>query len=410
MVGVLLLGLFARAESFPYDATVSVPEVEVRSGPNADKFYATSKLRQGQAVRVVGEKNGWLAISPPPGSFSWVNARHLGQPGSLTRWVLADDTPVLIGSELTNDPPTVQQVLLQRGTQVVVLSAQKAYADNGAWLPIQPPPNEVRYLPREAVRAVAPVAPETTTAQRPPGALAGGPKAETAIPVSPPGSANGNAPRAGLAPEDETLWLQAQGAERAGQVARAEELYDQLARRTLDHGLQMRCYNHIRFLRGGTPGTAPAASLPGHPAAVTSATHPNPSSPERLIPTPSNTSGPMPPLTVPSPRHLAAAQYNSTPEARSPAATVGTRSPQPAVPPPQWSRPGSLRRTAFAVDGQPTFVLQDERGLPLLYVTAQPGLSLEPYVNRNLRLYGPVVYRSDLRIHYLTASQVQLLP
>src|SRR6516164_4186203 len=49
---LLACGLAVHADSAPYEATVTAPEVEVRCGPSADpKYYATSKLRQGDKVQ-----------------------------------------------------------------------------------------------------------------------------------------------------------------------------------------------------------------------------------------------------------------------------------------------------------------------------------------------------------------------
>ena len=85
----------------PYDATITAAEVDVRSGPGADvKYYATSKLRQGEKVQVLREEDGgWLAIKPPPGSFSWINTRYIELVDQDRGGrVLADDVPVRMGS------------------------------------------------------------------------------------------------------------------------------------------------------------------------------------------------------------------------------------------------------------------------------------------------------------------------
>lgn len=72
--------------------------------------------------------------------------------------------------------------------------------------------------------------------------------------------------------------------------------------------------------------------------------------------------------------------------------------------------PGRLRRAGFFVDGKQAYVLEDSTGRPHLYVTAQPGVHLEPYINRIVTLTGPTVYRGDLRANYMTVVQVQPLP
>src|SRR5579864_5892677 len=81
-LGALLIGAAAaRAQVYPAEVTIQVPEVEVRSGPTM-KFYATSKLSAGQRVTVIRQdaaQRDWLAIKPPPGSFSWIKADYVNQ-------------------------------------------------------------------------------------------------------------------------------------------------------------------------------------------------------------------------------------------------------------------------------------------------------------------------------------------
>ena len=72
----------------------------------------------------------------------------------------------------------------------------------------------------------------------------------------------------------------------------------------------------------------------------------------------------------------------------------------------QWSDAGWLRRAAYYLDNRPTYVLESSQGYPRLYVTAQPGLNLEPYLGSPVKLYGPMVYRGDIKTNYMTAVQV----
>jgi len=44
--------------------------------------------------------------------------------------------------------------------------------------------------------------------------------------------------------------------------------------------------------------------------------------------------------------------------------------------------------------------------LPRLYATAQPGVNLDLYLNRQVMLYGAMVYRGDVKTNYMTVSQV----
>lgn len=74
------------------------------------------------------------------------------------------------------------------------------------------------------------------------------------------------------------------------------------------------------------------------------------------------------------------------------------------------SGPGYLRRVAFQIDNQTTYALEDDRGFPRLYVVAQPGLSLEPLVNRRVDLFGPMVNRPDMTVRgFMSVKTVHLL-
>jgi hypothetical protein len=75
----------------------------------------------------------------------------------------------------------------------------------------------------------------------------------------------------------------------------------------------------------------------------------------------------------------------------------------------QSSGPGWLRRASFSVDRQPAYILENGAGRPVLYVTAQAGLNLEPYVNRTVELLGSVIYHDLLQTSYMTAAQARLL-
>jgi len=159
-VGALALLLGGRAgadekDSFaPYTATVVQTSADVRSGPG-EKMYATNRLGKGSKVTVVGKREGgWLAIEPPEGSFSWVNARFL-QPSEDRRHAIVvtrdgAQVPILVGSRLVEGPPTVRGGELKPGT-ILWTSWQKMSTDEGYLVQVVPPPSEVRYIRAEAV-------------------------------------------------------------------------------------------------------------------------------------------------------------------------------------------------------------------------------------------------------------------
>ena len=106
-----LFGLAAAASAEDYDAAVEV-ETDARAGHgDSSLFYATNHLKVGDRVRVTQDMgDGWLAILPPSGSFSWVNKAtvevHVDkQPAYVT--VTAPEAPFRIGSNVWTGPPAI---------------------------------------------------------------------------------------------------------------------------------------------------------------------------------------------------------------------------------------------------------------------------------------------------------------
>src|SRR5207249_3139342 len=89
---VLLSGRAVLAQSAPNDMVVAGQDVDVRSGPGV-KFNVTSKLRSGDRVKVVQDKNaqsGWVAIKPPDGSISWIETKRIAKTASYPLCVVLE--------------------------------------------------------------------------------------------------------------------------------------------------------------------------------------------------------------------------------------------------------------------------------------------------------------------------------
>src|SRR5262249_43734175 len=204
----------------------------------------------GEVVEVVPlapekQQPGWLAIKPPHGSFSWINARFVQKLNDQSGVVLGDvPVPILMGSQETNDAPTVKSGEVKPGTQVVILG--KAEYTDGVWLPIQPTLDEVRYVPASAISA--PSAARAVVARNQTGAVAtsGAPPA-----AAPPATGS-----------TLTLRAQAEQAERAGRIEEARALYRQAAETETDYQTRIWCLNKLENLK--TAATS-AAQIPGHP-------------------------------------------------------------------------------------------------------------------------------------------------
>jgi hypothetical protein len=372
---LLVLGPTAHAQSGAYEAVVTAPQVEIRSGPSADpKLYVTGQLHQGDRVTVLKELDGgWLAIKPPAGSVSWINDRFLhATANGQAAFVRGDEVPVRVGLAGRYDAAglqlaTVQGAKLHGGTLVVLLGPA-VVADGGTWWPVQPAPAELRYLPPGSVQPAQGVAVASA--------------AKVPEPVE--------------APVNDPLWQQAQQAEQAGNVAQAIALYTQLAHQTPDHDLSLRCHNRVHFLREGNPGSVPTNYTAGRPS---EASYPNPTG-ARLLPM---TTGPAGPAGAPLAPGTSSYTYKPLPVGQAPAVGFGQ------APGLQASGRGELRRAGFYLDSRLTYVLMC-KDRPPLYVTALPQLNLEPYVGRMVELFGPIVYRGDIKQNYMTAAQVSLAP
>ncbi len=285
---ILLTAGAATAEPFPYTATIASPEAEVRCGPG-DKMYVTNRLRKGDKVRVVGERaGGWLAIEPPPRSFSWVEARFV-RPLGRDVWVVEaaeENVPVLVGSEVVSGKPNTVGSRVGTGVLLWSRGATMTADDKSRWVQVGPPPKEVRYIRADAVAATA-AAPPAAPAPLPPPPGAPGP-AEPG-PLAPPGPAPGG---------DDPRWQQAEEASRAGRHEQAARLYEQLgqALRATSHEQAVKAFNKADEARrrasgpygltaGGT-GTAtdlPAGWTRSPPGVLTPASAPIDGQPAYLL-------------------------------------------------------------------------------------------------------------------------------
>jgi hypothetical protein len=138
--------------------TINAQEVEVRSGPSSSSnYYPTSKLHRGDTVQILREEEGdWLAIAPPrPDSFSWVDAKLVDHSGSNAIVNAPQGAPMLVGSRLLNQPPSVKQLTAAYGTQLTVIGKPEVTAEGTTLLPVLPAASEVRYIPKSAVTSFA---------------------------------------------------------------------------------------------------------------------------------------------------------------------------------------------------------------------------------------------------------------
>src|SRR5262245_11890568 len=260
LAGILMLlgSRPALAQSAPGqgkggEMTIAVPEVDAHSGPGL-AFNITNRLRQGDRVVVVHDAKtqpGWVAIKAPPGSFSWIEAKHLlRRPDNQIAAVIGDaPVPVRPGSALTTKAPDCESTSVKPGTLVVVVG-REVQTDAGVWLPIEPPPQDVRYILQEALRSV----PAVATFPNPP-------------PAPPVANTTTTA-----------LIAQADQAYAAGQIEQAKLLYRQAFDRATEYKDRVYCQNRLTSLNSTPSAGGPwtAGNLSGQPTGQpTSLTRPN---------------------------------------------------------------------------------------------------------------------------------------
>lgn len=344
----------------PKTMTIMVEEAKVYSHPGTNALV-TGALRRGAEVKVFGRReDGWLEIAPPDGSFCWINDRFVRQLGNSLQVAGQVPVPLRVGSVLSPERPTdVETATVSPGTQLVARARQPITVEGSRWWTVLPNPSERRYIPATAVTGTS-----APTASSPPQAPASG------------------APAGQRASQDaDTLWKQAQELERVGNLAEAQRLYAELARVTTDETLRILALNRAQFLRD-SPRAGPA-SPPFRPAV----------------------SAPPPAFQpVAQSRPSASRPAPGYPIGTAPAAGLGATTQLPGTP--VRSGPGRLERVAFPIDGRKAYALVSSEGLPRLYVTAEDGVNLEGFVNRNVELVGPTIYHGQLRTNYMRVRQV----
>jgi uncharacterized protein YgiM (DUF1202 family) len=171
IAGVTSAAAIASDDFAPYRARIITPSASIRSGPG-ESFYATDTLAEGAAVEVYRQQaNGWCAIRPPEGSFSWVFGRHVGTveqvemsigDGSTRSSKLAQidkpDVASRIGSRLVSLRNAVQ-VRLKKGEVVRILGEETEGGET--WYRIAPPSGEFRWIHVSQIRRVGPIPAES---------------------------------------------------------------------------------------------------------------------------------------------------------------------------------------------------------------------------------------------------------
>ena len=427
LTGWLVLALAGpvSAQAVLYQAVVNKTTASVYCQPGTSTdIYRTNELHQGAVVQVIQDRgDGWLAIVPPPGSFSWINKRDVlfnkfpNNPDTLVAWSGNNVTKVnvFVGSEITpGTRGTVFGVQLSPGDQVVHVKRPDLHDHDGDWTPIEAPMTETRYIHVESVTKAAPGTVVQNPVQAFPGVNAGqvssfAPTASQSPTFQPAPFPATNPQRAPLT-EAEQLWQRAQQAERTGNVNEAMQLYSQLASQTSgpNNALAMQGLNRAYWLREAQRNSAVSTIPTVQPQPIQA----TPASQVRYGSNVGVPGGSQPAVQFAPPAPVGTQQVASAGQPF----TAGLPTTTPSAP---WqpvtpegyrsSGPGRLRRAGRFLENRKTYVLESSQNYPMLYVTPQAGLDLDLYIDHNVELYGPAIYRGDLRANYMTVVRVQPL-
>lgn len=392
LLAIWALGGEASAQTLGRPATVATAEAEVRSGPSLDpKIYPTNKLHAGQQVEVLDQKEDWVAIKPPPGSFSWINrakVEPLGTQGVnfVVSGPAGTKVPVLIGSAVNGSQrPTVESISLPRGAQVRATGGPLKDAE-GEWLPIEPPEGEKRWMRRDTLSGL-PALPTGNLVgggvKGPaPGYLVSGlaqPKPMVATPVL------GQPPAA--------RWNQAVQAEGLGQPLEALRIYTEM---TQEYAINFPDWaraatNRAQVLRN--QGFALTAPLTPTLTASTAQGQPN------CAPYPAAQPG-VALVPVPNGGMTAAPAVGG----QAPGALM-SRNPQNGFPKLQ----GYLRRSGRSLNNKPMYMLETPEGRPISYILPTTSIALDPWIDHRVEVSGGTYYYGELRAEVLYVQGIRMV-
>ncbi len=130
-----------------FSIPVAADAAVVRSGPSEDAYPTGTVAKNRYVEAYFRSADGWCAIRPPQGSFSWINAKFVRRETDSTARIVAGSgkaVPSRVGGATVEESALVQ-VGLKNGTIVKVLGETRL-ADGSTWLKIAPPSGEFRWI------------------------------------------------------------------------------------------------------------------------------------------------------------------------------------------------------------------------------------------------------------------------
>ncbi|MDO5553663.1 MAG: hypothetical protein Q4G68_07855 [Planctomycetia bacterium] len=137
-----------QQEIVSFRLPVSVEQGSVYAGPGK-QYYVTRQMAAGEIVEVyLRQEDGWCAIRPPAGSFSWINGKYVTpdeQNGGTITWdEQGREVPVRVGAPSVMKS-TVIQVGLANGRRVQI-RGEMQLPGGAVWYKIAPPAGEFRWI------------------------------------------------------------------------------------------------------------------------------------------------------------------------------------------------------------------------------------------------------------------------
>lgn len=392
----------AAPASEPYRAVVTDAEVKLRAGPS-DAFPETGALSRGAAVIVEREESGgWVAVTAPYGSVSWIATQFIedptpDRPTPKNVVVHAEDEVTLAAGKAGEAQPLdIRRVKIPNGTGLLLLGP-KVTVGGKTWYPIAPPAGDVRYLPKTAIKFDKPVANNFAVRVNEPSGPTPGPAAVASIPgpgnVTPVGAGGVTAGKPAV---NHPLWNQAENAEREGRFQDAEKaLFDLAALMNApdgDRAIADLCFTRIHAIRekrrsgGMAPTPLPTTSVLQQPL------RDDRKDERREEKKEDRGVRPGAPQALPS----------ATVKPTAPAADGADGA--------KWTGAGTLRRTVVTPDGtgRPAYALETSPGVVKVYVIAGADVDLRKWEGKKVNVYGTEQpTRGGLSRPYVVATTVE---
>jgi hypothetical protein len=397
--------LAAAEQSFPLKAQVARNHAPVRSAAS-EAAYATDSLAAGVEVEVFSqEPNGWCAIRPPAGSFSWAPARFLKTTADEKLAEVIDDGVVAwIGSRVAGVSQPHWQVRLKKGEIVEVFGANRLVSAEGGvletWCKIAPPAGEFRWIHVEDLAAARTSPRETPSGEAVRSALA---------PQRSPGVLDALEKELDESSQPPAAWrLSAMIEQAATQIQNGSSAAERGKARLLLERLEaMNAKLDAIQARNQTAATTPIAAAKLEASPVQQATFVSPAK-ETPAATGIATSSTAIPSTSATLSSSATAMAMATPPIAAETQSVLVASSSPAAETRYdaqgWLMPVLLRRSEL-----PPFAITDAQGKILEYVSPAPGLNLHRYLKQEVGVFGHRSEGERLGTPHLTVQRVVVL-